>query len=494
MKKVVTVLLLFTVSLSYVFAQVTGLIYADERYKAIPVLPSYSGTKYNEIPIKVSLRKYCPVPGDQKQIGSCVGWAVGFGAYTIMQAQSQSLTDAAIITQKAHSAAFIYNQIKVDSNNCSAGAYIEDALELLKNTGDCLEQSFSYKKIDCTTVPADFHRIEAEKYRIADYATVFNLNESPKNKVAKACKVLATQTPIVVGVAITSDFLEIPPGTRLWRPSKDDAPISYHAMVLVGYDNVEKQFELMNSFGTSWGNNGFIKVRYEDFEQLCRYAYVMLPDSGNQFAESTIGKDIVPASKLEELTGTFAFRKPAGYLTTSEGDEIPFFEEVATRWDDNEKIYATQKNHFDVGDIFQLVAREIPRGKYAYVFSKSSSSNVNLHFPKQLRNDRVAGFVLENTAEIVIPSEETALQLIEPGIDYLCVIYSSVSIDDIEARLRKINPAMNDFPQHVRAAFEDVLIPEERVRFSESRMSFTSRYDRSNNETAVCLILKVIAN
>lgn len=492
MNKILTVALSFIISISVGYAQTTGLLISDERYMSIPVLPSYSGAKYNEVPIRVSLRKYCPVPGDQQQMGSCVGWAVGFGAYTIVQAQSQSLSDAAIITQKAHSAAFIYNQIKLDPQDCTAGAYIEDALELLKNTGDCLEQSFNYKKVDCTTIPSKTYLEEAERYRIADYATVFSINEPPKTKVAKACKVLATQTPIVVGIGITSDFLEIPPGTRIWQPAQNNTPISYHAMVLVGYDNVEKQFELMNSFGTSWGNNGFIKIRYEDFEQLCRYAYIILPDAGNQFLESMADKNTSLSNSLEELTGSFAFRKPAGYLSTSDGEEIPFFEEVAAKWNSQEQIYTT-KNAFDVGEIFQLVAREIPRGKYAYVFSKSSTSNVKLHFPKQFTNDRIAGFVLEKTVEIIIPSEETALQLVEPGIDYLCIVYSSVAINDIEERLSKINPDMAYFPAHVRSAFSDIMISDEQVRFSENTMSFSARSNRSDNEIVVCLILKVIA-
>ncbi len=493
MNKILTIALFFTISVSLCYTQTTGLLLSDERYMSIPVLPSYSGTKYNEVPIRVSLRKYCPVPGDQQQMGSCVGWAVGFGAYTIMQAQSQSLSDAAIITQKAHSAAFIYNQIKLDSKDCTAGAYIEDALELLKTTGDCLEQSFNYKKVDCTTIPSKTYLEEAERYRIADYATVFSINEPPKTKVAKACKVLATQTPIVVGIGITSDFLEIPPGTRIWQPAQNNTPISYHAMVLVGYDNVEKEFELMNSFGTSWGNNGFIKIKYEDFEQLCRYAYIMLPDVGNQFAENTASKNLTPTNPLEELTGSFAFRKPAGYLNTSDGEEIPFFEEVNTRWNSQERIYNTKTPYFEVGEIFQLVAREIPRGKYAYVFSKSNTSDVKLHFPKQFRNDRIAGFVLEKTVEIIIPSEETALQLVEPGIDYLCIVYSSVAINDIEERLKKINPDITYFPSHVRSAFSDIIISDDQVRFSENTMSFSARSNKSDNEIAVCLILKVIA-
>ena len=53
-------------------AQSAGLLTSDEAYRKIPVLPAYSGVKYNEIPVKVSLKKYCPVAGDQRRTGTCV--------------------------------------------------------------------------------------------------------------------------------------------------------------------------------------------------------------------------------------------------------------------------------------------------------------------------------------------------------------------------------------------------------------------------------------
>ncbi|MBK9488164.1 MAG: hypothetical protein IPO07_04710 [Haliscomenobacter sp.] len=164
----------------------------------------------------------------------------------------------------------------------------------------------------------------------------------------------------------------------------------------MGYDNVEKQFEFMNSFGASWGRNGFIRMKYDDFARLCKYAYVLLPEDR---AESLVQvepkvKD-VPDASTASLSGAFAFRKPSVYLSTSYGQEITYYEEVATRWNNSLGVYETQQASFEVGDVFQLVAREIPRGRYAYVFSQSPGSKINFHFPKMDNNVPTAGFVLE---------------------------------------------------------------------------------------------------
>lgn len=488
MLRIWTILSVFFITMTLT-AQNTGLLCSDKKYQAIPLLPSYSGAKYNEVPLRVSLKKYCPVAGDQKQMGACVGWAVGYGALTILRAQKTGVTDPSEITEMANSAAFIYNQVKLKADDCTTGAYIEDALVLLKTSGDCLEKSFNYQKTDCRTLPEKSQLQEASRYRIQDYAAVFTTEEAPKSKISKACKVLATQTPIVVGLAVTPDFWEIKPGTQLWNPSDEVAATSFHAMTLVGYDNVEKQFELLNSFGASWGRNGFIRISYDDFERLCRYAYVLMPD----FTTKPELTEVTNKSEEALLSGEFVFRKPAGYLTTSEGEEVPFFEEVATRWNTDLGIYTTQKPYFEVGEVFQLVAREIPRGRYAYVFSQSPGGKVNLHFPKAVAAGKMAGFVLEKTAEIVIPNEETVLQLPTPGADYLCILYSNAPISDIERRLATLQAGNDTFPEWVATIFRDVLIPAQQVRFSDSKMAFTAVSQSGLQQIAVPLILKVEA-
>lgn len=472
----------------------TGLLISPERYGAVPVLPTYSGQKFNDIPLKVSLKKYCPVPGDQGKISACVGWAVGYGAFTILRAQRLRMTDAALITQDAYSAAFLYNQIKIQPNDCNSGAYIEDALALLRDRGDCRESQFNYRQTDCRGIPFGSALEEAAQHRIIDYATVFGLDEPGKSKIAKVCKVLAAQMPVVVGVAITSDFAHIKPGASLWLPGSDEAITGHHAMVLVGYDNVERRFELMNSFGPGWGQGGFIKLKYDDFERLCRYAYVIMPDEN---ALSRIGgsQDAATAATLlpsPPLSGSFVFRTPGGYLVNQDGDEIPYFEEVATRRNESLGIYETERPAFPVGDVFQLVAREIPRGRYVYVFSRSPAGKIQWHFPKTTATGgRTAGFVLEKTVEIVIPGEETVLQLPAPGVDWLCLLFCERAIPDIASRIGRFDTSTESFPETVRAVFSDVLIPSNRVQFDAGRMDFTAIADPQR--IAVPLILKVVA-
>lgn len=498
-KNILFIALVF-LGLPAVRAQSTGLLISDDRYQTLPLLPTYSGVKYTEVPVRVSLKKYCPVPGDQRQTGACVGWAVGYGALTIQRAIQSNMTDQALITQQANSAAFLYNQLRRNKTDCAEGAYLEDAMTLLKERGDCLEKTFNYDRQDCQTQPGAVQFAEALQYRAQDFATVFALDEDPKSKIGKACKILATQIPIVVGIGITKSFFEVLPGTVTWNPAEAESVTGYHAMVLTGYNNVEKYFELLNSFGPSWGQNGFIRVAFDDFERLCRYAYVLVPPASPaaHFTQNFPPDNTAAPARLPEeqhfLSGTFVFRQPAGFVTTEAEEELMYFEEIKTRREEAiPGLYTTEQTAFKVGDVFQLVAREIPRGRYVYVFSQSADGTLNQHFPRKKDAVATVGFVLEKTVEIVIPGEESLLQLPLPGEDYLCILYSYASIPDFERRLRKMEASNDSFPHKTHSAFADVLIAAPNIQFLTDKMSFTAIADPPHGRIAAALMLRVRA-
>lgn len=471
-----------------------GLSVDAKRYAELPLLPTYSGVKYNKIPLRTSLKPYCPVAGNQGDMGACVGWAVGYGAFTISQAVQAELTDKAEVTAMAHSAAFVYNQIKPVEGDCEQGAFVEDALALLLERGDCLEQTFNFQNRSCQAKPSSQAVQEALQYRILDYAAVFTPADAPKVKIAKACKVLAAKKPLIVGMQITVSFWEIRSGQTYWKPSDEDLPVGYHSMVLTGYDNVEKQFELLNSFGPAWGEAGFIKISYSDFARLCQYAYVLLLDPAEQGLLLARTGSASPAHQPEGdlLSGAFVFRRPAGYLTRADGQEVPFFEEVPTEYQAKDDLYTARQPFFEVGDAFQLVAREIPEGRYVYVFSKQQGETAKLHFPKPVGNQPTASFMLAQGVEIVIPSEETVLQLSAPGLDYLCILYSASKIVDFPARLASLNRA-DDFEAGVRAVFSDLLLPATAVDRDNQRMSFRALAGAQGQKAAVPIVLKIMA-
>src|SRR5215203_6249341 len=112
-----------------------GLLLEDATYDTLARQSAEDGSKA-DLPASVDLTPYCPEVRHQGYIFSCVGWAVGYGAMSIQRAILNQCTDKEVITRNAHSALFLYNQIKAE--DCDKGSRISDALRFMNRHGDCL--------------------------------------------------------------------------------------------------------------------------------------------------------------------------------------------------------------------------------------------------------------------------------------------------------------------------------------------------------------------
>jgi hypothetical protein len=63
------------------------------------------------------------------------------------------------------------------------------------------------------------------------------------------------------------------------------------ALCVVGYDDDKYggAFEVMNSWGKDWGNNGFTWIRYDDFLAFVKYAYELYHMSADEMATKLSG-------------------------------------------------------------------------------------------------------------------------------------------------------------------------------------------------------------
>lgn len=274
------VLCLLLSGCQFLFAQTeffNGVILDDEAYEKTPLMdiPAERGG-CAEKP-KYSLRDYCPTPGDQKDLPSCTAWALA-NALTIQKAYRQKVTDRATINAIRHSVSYVYNQVY--ENDCYTGATVDRGLELLRDQGNCLDKSFAYIQDGCSPLPQRNHHQEAERFRIATFERIFELEESWEDKQDAIMCALWKRKPVIVILAVPPNFKTNPPGKNSnWRPASG----SLHAMVVVGYNEQLENFELMNSYGDGWNGNGFCKISFDDMGNNARYAYVM--ELGEQFGK-----------------------------------------------------------------------------------------------------------------------------------------------------------------------------------------------------------------
>jgi hypothetical protein len=458
-----------------------GLIFDDAAYAKHDKVPDVPAHGFgDDLPLQFSLKSYCPKPNDQGDVPSCVGQATGYGALTIMEAIRDQISTTNAITQRALSALFIYNQVK--GSGCGAGTTFKEAFDkVLKLQGDVRIQDFEGKQQDCNLKPNQQQVQKAAAHRILSYQRLFDKDDRADVKVFKVKKSLAAHKPVVIGMGVTNAFKDYDGKTSFFK--MPDAGGSGHAMVVIGYDDKEDCFEILNSWGENWGQKGFCKIKYADFAKHTANAYhLILPTQPSPTPNQNVA-----------LTGHFDFRayNPATNQLTS--TPVTF----------NGAYYETDRNDWTVGQRFQLMVNEIKKDKYLYVFSVDPQGKAQIHFPKRAT---FGGIYVGKTEGALVPYDQAAIVIPQPidgqnnglikeavGADWLCILYADQPVPDAELlqRVEQTSGTGNDFTQKLQKAFGNRLIPANQAGYESKQMRFKTNATHSNY--IVPLVLKVEA-
>jgi hypothetical protein len=306
------IILLFSLipPLSILAQKATGLLEDDDGYARQTMMAQYTGAKNKDLPKSVSLKSYCPLPGNQGVMQACVGWSIGYGALTIERAIQNDWADAKMVTQEAFSALFIYNQIKGEGSCDKALSSMSVAMDFVKNKGNCLDKEFNVS--DCQKKPDAKLLENAKKYTAKAINSLFPKDAQADVKINALRSILAKKKPVVISLRINNQFKALK-NVKTWYPETGDIPTECHAITVIGYDDDIGCFQLLNSWGRDWANKGFINIKYADLAQYCPYAYVIYLYKNEKEAEPlVIGEtktEKIPPSQKEttgqkESTGT----------------------------------------------------------------------------------------------------------------------------------------------------------------------------------------------
>jgi hypothetical protein len=261
--------------ISKLFSQ-SGYSYNPDEFKKASVYEGLTddNTK-NPLPEAVSLAAFAPQRLNQGEQGSCVAWSSAYAAHTILEAASTRQNPEAI----KFSPAFLYNYIGLEG--CQ-GSYLQRAMDFMSKNGSVPFNDFPYDPSDCNRKAnqALINKAQANKIHgftrltEGDGLTNFNLRAIKEH--------LAKDAPVVIGMMVGGSFLQGMMGKKVWRPTAGDRQqmgFGGHAMCVVGYnDRLEGgAFQIMNSWGPEWGENGIGWVRYGDFKEFVREAYGVDP-------------------------------------------------------------------------------------------------------------------------------------------------------------------------------------------------------------------------
>lgn len=114
-----------------------------------------------------------------------------------------------------------------------------------------------------------------QKFDVVNYLHIFSNLTRDRQRVFEAKKALMKGNPILVEFA-TDGNVKRQVGTRTLNGVKSGTNPDY--LVVVGYNENEEAFELMSTWGTNWGVNGYIWVKYDDFGKLANNGFVLIPN------------------------------------------------------------------------------------------------------------------------------------------------------------------------------------------------------------------------
>jgi hypothetical protein len=229
----------------------------------------------NALPEAVSLLKFAPARGNQGQQGSCVAWSCAYGAQTVLTAAATGADPNAI----EFSPSYLYNQIRLEG--CQ-GSYLQRAMETMQRNGGVPLSQYPYNDQDCEKEPSSADVQKGRQNTIHGFTRLTSGDNVNEINVRSIKEHLAKDAPVAIGMMVGQSFMQNMMGQELWQPTAEDESqmgMGGHAMCVIGYDDRKfgGAFQIMNSWGPEWGNNGVAWVRYGDFRNYVREAYGIDP-------------------------------------------------------------------------------------------------------------------------------------------------------------------------------------------------------------------------
>ena len=469
MKKILLLLLLMPI---LIFGQTsnfgTGLNFDNEGYEKIPV-KTRSFAFQGEVlqPDSISLKKYAPQIRNQGGHGTCVGWATAYYAQSITIAREKGVTDKSLVTDNAFSPLFLYVNAKKNTDPyCKEGIGIPTALHKMKEIGSPLYKDFSAR---CAIEIPDSVYQKAKSHQLKEFTKLFGLKEDFRVRIRETRKALMNGHPVLMGMDISNAFLS---ANVVYEP--DSISVGGHAMAIIGYDDNKFDggaFEVINSWGEDWGNNGFMWIRYKDFAESVRYGFELVFEEVPQ-------EDIVVTNKLEAGLELTEFGYPLQVKRKKDnggqGYQTTIYDESGLGIAD----YETKKK-FEKGTSYRIKT-SISQPAYVYVFGADTKRPIERLFPV---NDSISAFINAKDVYVMIPEKKSdgrqgRIQLNTDDVlsDYTIAIVSleELNMQDIKDKVDTMEgPVIDRFYE----VLKDKLIASADMALAEDVMGFKAEFE-----------------
>lgn len=194
---------------------------------------------------------------DQGQLGSCVSFAVSaMKEYQENKEQEEELAKGKRGKSKVYdySESWIYwNCKKIDPWPNEEGTSIRYAMKVLQKIGVPTEKAWPYVDVGDIGEPKNWADLIARWALIDSYWRIDNLEE---------LKAALIEGPVPIGVPCFYEIFFVGSDGYVPYPANPNGIYGGHAICAVGYDDKKQLVKFKNSWGTSWGDNGYGYLPY----------------------------------------------------------------------------------------------------------------------------------------------------------------------------------------------------------------------------------------
>lgn len=283
-------LIIFTLILPFL-TNAQGLNWStpEEIESSTIAIPDEYGYSSTSLPSSHDMLQYAP-PVVVQEGGTCVGFAAGYCAHSTMLNKSLDITNPYIKEALAMDPYFIYSLDKSVNkvySPCDDGLTFSQYFNVLEGIGNMRQAyppsthcSFNWNDYSGELDEELLDYLAASyPYRIDNYGPI-DLDDAGWLDVMKFF--LANDVPVVIGASIDEDFEVLGSNSSgLWTYKGEQGQIiGGHAMCVLGYndDKFGGAFLVRNSWGSSFGENGNLWIKYSDFRSVVAEAWVIVPD------------------------------------------------------------------------------------------------------------------------------------------------------------------------------------------------------------------------
>ncbi|EMY70142.1 fibronectin type III domain-containing protein [Leptospira vanthielii] len=289
-----------------------------ELYQTIPAF--HSEMTSSDLPGSYDLSAEFPLPGDQGIYKDNVGYSVGYGLISYLEAKKKGIRNLSSIGPSSangqkilYSPNFIYNQLNSGKDQAIS---LLDGLVLAESRGSVTLEIMNESSSSFRTKP------KANIVELGRKARLRRIYRIEPHDLTTVKLALAEKRPVLIGYLVYENFRDPKPDS-IFEIGTGEV-LGAQSLVVLGYNDKKKAFKVWNSWGTTWGDHGYLWISYETFPKYTKSAYV---------ADSEIENELLTQNKLNDALESLEYGEhnlfPPKEVFASRGD---FSDRIRISW------------------------------------------------------------------------------------------------------------------------------------------------------------------